>query len=163
MFADYEQCEEFTSADAESELAKSTDLEKAVGQITLPNYDTVSCTDNSLRTKESGMCDRRKTWAESDSCNYCKRGSRWAGWLGIGNHWCCTENDLSYGDCECTLKIFNYQTADAESTVAMSRAESLAVAKNSPGTNVSMFIRGLAIVGLGAVVYGAFSFYSGKH
>jgi len=67
---------------------------------------------------------------------------------GIGNHWCCTEDDLQNGDCECS--ITTAEATDVEGALAYTNAE-------SPG--YSWVTYGLAAIGVGSILYGAGSFY----
>jgi hypothetical protein len=69
----------------------SAGLEEAVG--------TKICKQDG---KDSGVCDERKYLPASDACDNCKRGRRWVGWGGFGNHWCCTAEDArNNDDCSC--------------------------------------------------------------
>jgi len=88
-------------------LAHTSSVEEAVGN---------RCR---LEGKESGWCDRNAYTEDPDTCDTCKRGSRWSGVGIFGSHWCCTEEDVrDHGDCECYQKgLYNWNWAEEEAMV----------------------------------------------
>jgi hypothetical protein len=132
----------------------SAGLEEAVG--------TKICKQDG---KDSGVCDERKYLPASDACDNCKRGRRWVGWGGFGNHWCCTEADArNNDDCSCWHVRYHAEVDAAvetsEETEVGDASMQFAVQKEAVKTT-DVAVYGLAFIGFGVVVFGAYKHYTG--
>jgi hypothetical protein len=115
--------------------------------------------------KDSGVCDERKYLPASDACDNCKRGRRWVGWGGFGNHWCCTEADArNNDDCSCWHVRYHAEVDAAvetsEETEVGDASMQFAVQNEAVKTS-DVAVYGLAFIGFGVVVFGAYKHYTG--